>query len=81
MRSSGLEKEAMIRAGLVFAVLVGTLTVLTGCGNTPIREDLPRTPFGRYQALRGGEPPMEEEDTFGRTRPALRARLQPMDRP
>ena len=54
---------------------------LTACGTNPLSSDLPRTPYGRYQALRGGEPPQEELDSFGNPRPALRARLRPMDRP
>ena len=72
----------MIRSGLVLVLLLGgPLCLLSGCNQSPIREDLPRTPFARYQALRGGEPPMMELDTFGRERPALRARLAPRDRP
>lgn len=54
---------------------------MTGCAQNPLSSELPRTPYGRYQALRGGEPPQDEPDTFGNLRPALRARLQPMDRP
>lgn len=55
--------------------------MLLGCTQNPLSSDMPRTPYGRYQSLRGGEPPQQEPDTFGNMRPALRARLQPMDRP
>ena len=71
----------MIRTGQVVMVLMVGLIGLAGCGTNPLTSDLNRTPYGRYQALRGGEPPQEELDSFGNSRPALRARLRPMDRP
>ena len=52
-----------------------------GCTQNPLSNDLARTPYGRYQALRDGEPPMEKPDTFGNMKPALRERLQPMQGP
>jgi len=71
----------MIRMGRVFLMAMAGLVWLAGCGTNPLYSELPRTPYGRYQALRGGEPPQEELDSFGNSRPALRARLRPMDRP
>ena len=71
----------MIRMGWVFSLLMAGLVWLAGCSSDPLSSELPRTPYGRYQALRGGEPPQEELDSFGNSRPALRARLRPMDRP
>ena len=71
----------MIRIGWVSVTVLAGLVWLAGCGTNPLSSDLPRTPYGRYQALRGGEPPQEEVDSFGNLRPALRARLRPMDRP
>jgi len=65
---------------LALALLMGP-GLLCGCTQNPLSSDMPRTPYGRYQALRGGEPPQQVPDTFGNMRPALRARLQPMDRP
>lgn len=65
-------------AGLL---LIAGVLALTGCSQSPLSSDLPRTPYGRYQALRGGEPPEKEPDSFGNMRPALRARLSPKDRP
>lgn len=55
--------------------------VAVGCTQDPLSRDVARTPYGRYQALRGGEPPMEKPDTFGNMRPALRERLEPLERP
>lgn len=72
----------MIRVCMASGVLlVSAALLLPGCSKSPLNSDLPRTPYGRYQALRGGEPPQEELDTFGNSRPALRARLSPKDRP
>lgn len=69
-----------LKATLGIAVLAATFAA-GGCTNNPLSDDLPRTPYGRYQDLRGGEPPQNETDTFGNIRPALRARLAPLDRP
>lgn len=61
---------------------MGCLVLVTvGCTQNPLSRDMARTPYGRYQALRGGEPPMEKPDTFGNMKPALRERLEPMERP
>ncbi|MFI4860688.1 MAG: hypothetical protein ACIAXF_08415 [Phycisphaerales bacterium JB063] len=60
--------------------LIGMLLVLAGCQKSPFAADLPRTPYERYQLLRGDAPPAYELDTFGRRRPALRARLTPNER-
>jgi hypothetical protein len=69
-------------AGAATFVLLGTIAFASvGCSKSPLYSELPRTPYGRYQALRGGEPPEKEPDSFGNMRPALRARLSPKDRP
>ena len=65
----------------VFLSLTCLLFMTVGCTQNPLSSKVTRTPYGRYQVLRGGEPPMEEQDSFGNMRPALRARLQPMERP
>ncbi|MGB0767868.1 MAG: hypothetical protein ACPGYV_09165, partial [Phycisphaeraceae bacterium] len=59
--------------GLAVASLIFLTGIATGCGTDPMSSELPRTPYGRYQDLRGGEPPQEELDSFGNSRPALRA--------
>ena len=61
-------------------VIVGLLLLLMGCQKSPFAQDYPRTPFERYQLLRGEAPPAYETDSFGRRRPALRARLVPNER-
>jgi len=66
---------------MVGSASFSVMLIAAGCTQSPLSSDLPRTPYGRYQDLRGGEPPQNEPDTFGNMRPALRARLEPMDRP
>lgn len=74
-------RVSKVRRGAVSSVMFSGVLLAVGCTQSPLDAELPRTPYSRYQALRGGEPPMEEPDTFGNMRPALRARLQPMQRP
>ena len=65
--------------GLIRVLLpvVAGLT-LVGCANSPFPEGAPRTPYARYDALRGVERPAVTEDSFGREIPDLRARLSPL---
>jgi|GEM_PF-4716010 len=68
-------------SGLVFGLL-GMVLVggLAGCESGKLFPDeLPRSPYSRYEALRGGEAPMYERDEFNQERPAIRARLTPQD--
>lgn len=69
----------MIRCVRACGLLLAVPLLLAACTQSPLKNDLPRSPYGRYQALRGGEPPQTELDTFGNPRPAIRARLRPMD--
>lgn len=64
------------------AILMAALGVLAlpGCQKSPFSKELPRTPYERYQLLRGDAPPVYELDTYGNRRPALRARLVPSQR-
>lgn len=63
--------------GLLGMALVGGLA---GCESRKLFPDeLPRSPYSRYEALRGGEAPMYERDEFNQERPAIRARLTPQD--
>ena len=64
-------------AVLATGIAVG---LLTGCQRSPFSQDIPRTPYERYQLLRGDAPPVSELDTYGNKRPALRARLGPSAR-
>lgn len=61
-------------------VVTGCLFLGTGCQKSPFSKELPRTPYERYQLLRGDAPPVYELDTYGNRRPALRARLVPNQR-
>lgn len=63
-----------------FGVLA-TVALLTGCQDPLFPKDQPRTPYERYQTLRGGDRPMTDEMASGSRagRPALRDRLRPLD--
>ena len=61
-------------------VLVLVCLGLGACTKSPFYNKYPRTPYQRYQMLRGTDAPRYEYDTYGNQRPALRARLTPPDR-
>ncbi len=63
---------------------LGCLTaglLLAGCaGGSPFAGPAPlRSPYERYDTLRGNTRPATTVDSFGRERPALRERLAPLD--
>ena len=61
-------------------VAVGLCLLLGGCAGNPLSEKAPvRSPYERYEMLRGTARPATTIDSFGRERPALRARLAPLD--
>ncbi len=59
-------------AGLVGLLLIGGPT---GCRKSPVPKDSPRSPYERYDALRGQSVPKTVQDSFGREQPNLRGRL------
>lgn len=64
----------VVGAGLVLAGMVG-------CNKPLFPEGAPRTPYDRYLTLRGQARPKTELDVNGREKPALRARLAPLQTP
>jgi len=59
--------------------LIAACLLLTGCYQSPFAQEMPRTPYQRYQLLRDEAAPVREMDSYGHERPALRARLAPQD--
>lgn len=61
------------------SVLIGCLLIAllagTGCRKSPLPSDAPRSPYERYDALRGQTVPKTVTDSFGREQPNLRGRL------
>lgn len=55
--------------------------LLSGCAKPLFPETAQRSPYERYLSLRGLDRPPTEVDAFGRHRPALRQRLQPLHQP
>lgn len=63
-------------AGLLWVM---ALLCVGGCEKGLFPEGTPRSPYDRYMTLRGDYKPPVELDAYGRERPALRQRLQPLD--
>ncbi|MEM9883462.1 MAG: hypothetical protein AAF800_11140 [Planctomycetota bacterium] len=60
--------------------VVFLLAAAGGCQGTPFKDaERLRTPYERYQTLRGEARPKTVTDSFGKEQPALRARLSPLD--
>jgi hypothetical protein len=66
---------------LVTLVVLGGVLALGGCAKQLFPEDVPRSPYERYQMLRGQDRPKTYVDVFGVERPALRERLKPLGQP
>ncbi|MEE9403778.1 MAG: hypothetical protein V3V20_02690, partial [Algisphaera sp.] len=72
MRNSGLSG--------VGGMLLLLAAACSGCAGSPFSVEAPvRSPYERNQILRGESRPSTEIDSFGRSRPALRSRLAPLD--
>ena len=54
---------------------------LVGCEKPLFPPNLPRSPYERYQTLRGQQRPATEENAYGAQEPALRERLRPLGQP
>jgi hypothetical protein len=78
-RMSPTARKAL-RPGFGLATLAASALlalVLTGCNKPLLGPAEQRTPFDRYDAIRGNYAPQYVEDKFGRRQPNLRARLSP----
>jgi hypothetical protein len=53
------------------------MAALSGCSKPLLGPTDERTPFDRYDAVRGNYAPQYVENEFGRQQPNLRARLAP----
>jgi len=64
-------------------VLLGVLALpwAAGCEKPLFPKDLARSPYERYEVLRGQQRPSTEENSFGGEEPALRERLRPLGQP
>lgn len=55
------------------------LTAFGGCSKPLLAPSEERSPFDRYDAVRGNYAPQYIEDKFGRRQPNLRGRLSPKE--
>lgn len=64
--------------GLIWIIgLTAGLTAAAGCEKPLFPDNVPRTPFQRYDQLRGHYSPPERRGPGFQTEPALRERLSP----
>lgn len=70
----------MRRALLIVLVLMSGVC-LGGCEKALFPENAPRSPYERFQTLRGQQRPAMETNAFGVEQPALRSRLRPLGQP
>lgn len=61
----------------LFALAIAALACACGCSKPLLAPADQRTPFDRYDAIRGTYATQYVEDKFGRRQPNLRARLAP----
>lgn len=64
----------------IFSVMMG-LSLIAGCEKPLFVKQAPRTPYERYQVLRGRERAATRQDVYGSEEPALRERLKPLNQP
>ncbi len=73
----GMNRRVMMLLG---SMAMGMM-LLGGCEKQLFPADAPRSPYARYDTLRGRHRAAQEENAFGGTQPALRERLRPMGQP
>lgn len=74
-----LESPPMPR--LMVSLLVLACLGLMGCEKALFPKDTPRSPYERFQVLRGQDRPAVETNALGIEQPALRSRLRPLGEP
>lgn len=62
---------------LPLSLVVAALATTMGCHRKLFPANQPRTQFETYDRLRAQDSQTEETDVYGRSQPALRARLTP----
>lgn len=59
--------------------MLASLPALAGCEKPLFPPNAPRSPYERYQVLRGRYRPSTELNVYGGEQPALRQRLAPLE--
>lgn len=60
-------------------IALGAVGGIGGCSRPLLAPTDPRSPFDRYDLVRGNYAPQYVEDKFGRRQPNLRGRLSPKE--
>lgn len=64
---------------VALAALGASAIAMQGCTKAPLAPTEERSPFDRYDAVRGNFAPQYVEDKFGRRQPNLQGRLSPKE--
>ncbi|MCC6320636.1 MAG: hypothetical protein IT438_04270 [Phycisphaerales bacterium] len=76
----GCHRKRTINYSLGVAVLCGTIgAAMAGCSKPLLSPTEERSPFDRYDNVRGNYAPQYIEDQYGRREPNLRGRLTPKE--
>ncbi len=76
-----IKLERTMKVGICKLMLfAGSVGWVTGCEQPLFTPTKARTPYERYQILRGQSRPATEQKAYGAQEPALRQRLEPLDR-
>jgi hypothetical protein len=66
---------------MLSAMALSMMMMVGGCEKQLFPENVPRSPYARYDTLRGRHRSAQEQNAYGGTQPALRERLRPMGEP
>lgn len=80
-RADSRYNASVLRKTLPMLVLAVLTLAVVGCQKPLFDEDVARSPYERYLALRGLDRPVYEMNAYGRQQPALRQRLRPLEQP
>lgn len=73
------ELRPLVRRGVVLAGITLVVLGAAGCRKALLSPTEERTPFDRWDSVRGQAAPQQVEDELGRTVPNLRGRLEPRE--
>ena len=75
--------NSALQRSFIQAAVLGALwlfgAALAGCAKPLLSPEESRSPFDRYDAVRGQAATQKTEDAYGRSMPNLRGRLEPKD--
>jgi len=67
--------------GMRIIPLIAIILLLGGCEKALFPDNTTRSPYERYDAIRGRQRQAHEENAYGGSQPAIRDRLKPLGEP